>query len=363
MQQSRSATGTRRQGRTCEAARRRDSPLALALLHRRGVVFGSFYQLTKVDLGFRVDRVLTFDAGLPSVPFDAAPARRCSSLARRLAGVPGASAAGGTVSSPATGLQPVAVARRYRPAGRNEGAMATGSATAARSAASSSRRSRYRCWRAGRRRRAMTRAPMRAVMSADLADRVPDAIRRASSASASPCWAADTRENVGVIGDVMINLSGKPRPPTSTHRRSASNRNWALTANCATNDPPSAFSRPSTPSSRQSIPTWSCSARRRWRKSSAAARARERIPLVADGRVGRRGVAPLAPISACSACSRGSASARRGQCDGARRNCSGSSRWCCAPPIVTKWYGFMGPVRCPGSLDTRCNHSLVPGHS
>ena len=89
MQQSRSATGTRRQGRLRSGLAAAQLALALALLAGAGVLSVSFYQLTKVDLGFRVDRVLTFDVNLPSVRYDAA--RRAvfqEDLARRLAAIP-----------------------------------------------------------------------------------------------------------------------------------------------------------------------------------------------------------------------------------------------------------------------------------
>jgi len=86
MQQSRSATGTRRQGRLRSGLAAAQLALALALLTDAGVLSVSFYHLMKEDLGFRVDGVLTFDVNLPSVRYDAE--RRASfqeELARRLA--------------------------------------------------------------------------------------------------------------------------------------------------------------------------------------------------------------------------------------------------------------------------------------
>ena len=71
MQQSRSATGTRRQGRLRTGLAAAQLALALALLAGASVLSVSFYKLMKVDLGFRVDRVLTFDVNLPSVRYDA----------------------------------------------------------------------------------------------------------------------------------------------------------------------------------------------------------------------------------------------------------------------------------------------------
>jgi hypothetical protein len=90
MTQSRSATGSRRQGRlrnTLAAAQ-------LALLAGAGILSMSFYRLMKVELGFRVDRVLTFEVTLPDVRYGEAHRRALfrEDLARRLAAIPGVTA-------------------------------------------------------------------------------------------------------------------------------------------------------------------------------------------------------------------------------------------------------------------------------
>ena len=103
-QQSRSATGTRGQGRLRSGLAAAQLALALTLLMGAGVLLASFHRLQQVELGFRVDGVLTFDVNLPSVRYDAE--RRAAfqeELARRLRTVPGVIAAGGISFLPATG--------------------------------------------------------------------------------------------------------------------------------------------------------------------------------------------------------------------------------------------------------------------
>ena len=94
------ATGTRGQGRLRSGLAAAQLALALTLLVGAGVLLASFHRLQQVDLGFRVDGVLTFDVNLPSVRYDAA--RRAAfqeELARRLRTIPGVTAAGGISSS------------------------------------------------------------------------------------------------------------------------------------------------------------------------------------------------------------------------------------------------------------------------
>lgn len=102
-QQSR-ATSTRAYGRLRNALAAAQLALALTLLIGAGVLLASFYHLQRVDLGFRVDRVLTFEVNLPSVRYNAE--RRAvfqEDLARRLRTIPGVTAAGGMSYLPATG--------------------------------------------------------------------------------------------------------------------------------------------------------------------------------------------------------------------------------------------------------------------
>ena len=169
--------------------------LALALLAGAGVLSVSFYQLSKVDLGFRVDRVLTFDVNLPSIRYDAA--RRAvfqEDLARRLAAIPGVTAAGGTSRLPATGpfhpwplfidTGPLAGTRVPQPQDPQHRTV-SGEFFKALSIPVLAGRTFDD--------RDDASAPMRAVVSANLrGSRFPGCRSRASSASASPCSAAGT---------------------------------------------------------------------------------------------------------------------------------------------------------------------------
>jgi predicted permease len=102
-QQSR-ATSTRTQRRLRNTLAAAQLALALTLLVGAGVLLASFYRLQRVDLGFRVDGVLTFEVNLPSVRYNAE--RRAAfqeELDRRLRTIPGVVAAGGISFLPATG--------------------------------------------------------------------------------------------------------------------------------------------------------------------------------------------------------------------------------------------------------------------
>jgi predicted permease len=104
MRQSRSATGTRRQGRLRGSLAAAQLALALALLAGAGILSVSFYQLMKVDLGFRVDGVMTFAVNLPDPRYDADQrANFHEDLARRLRAIPGVTAAGATSRLPVSG--------------------------------------------------------------------------------------------------------------------------------------------------------------------------------------------------------------------------------------------------------------------
>ena len=68
------------------------------------MLVASFYRLQQVDLGFRVDRVLTFEVNLPTIRYDT---ERRVAFHEELAGgirtIPGVTAAGGISRLPATG--------------------------------------------------------------------------------------------------------------------------------------------------------------------------------------------------------------------------------------------------------------------
>ena len=103
-QQSRSTTGTRGQGRFRSGLAATQLALALTLLVGAGVLIASFQRLQQVDLGFRVERVLTFEVNLPTIRYGAE--RRADfqeRLAEAIRAVPGVTAAGGISFLPATG--------------------------------------------------------------------------------------------------------------------------------------------------------------------------------------------------------------------------------------------------------------------
>lgn len=103
-QQLRSATGARAQSRLRSGLVAAQVALALTLLAGAGVLMASFYRLRQLDLGFRVEHVLTFDLNLPSARYDAErSAIFGSEMARRLEAMRGATAAGAISFLPATG--------------------------------------------------------------------------------------------------------------------------------------------------------------------------------------------------------------------------------------------------------------------
>jgi putative ABC transport system permease protein len=242
-QRSRSATGTRRQGRLRSGLAAAQLALALALLAGAGVLSVSFYQLTKVDLGFRVDRVLTFDVNLPSVRYDAPRrARFQEDLARRLAAIPGVTEAGATSRLPATGpfhawplfidTGPLAGTRVPQPQDPQHRTV-SGEFFEALSIPVLAGRTFDD--------RDDASAPMRAVVSANLARiAFPGmALESVVGQRIALLGRRNTREIIGVVGDVMIDVYGKPTAAVySSHRQYAANRNWALTQVVATEASP-----------------------------------------------------------------------------------------------------------------------------
>jgi putative ABC transport system permease protein len=242
MQQSRSATGSRRQGRLRSGLAAAQLALALALVAGAGALSVSFYQLTKVDLGFRVDGVLTFDVNLPSVRYDAAQrARFQEGLARQLAAIPGVTAAGATSRLPATGpfhpwpllieTGPLAGTRVPQPLDPQHRTV-SGEFFKALSIPVLAGRTFDD--------RDDATTPMRAVVSANLARVAFPGMPLESVVGQRIAVLSrrNTREIIGVVGDVMIDVYGKPTAAVySAHRQFAGNRNWALTQVVATNGP------------------------------------------------------------------------------------------------------------------------------
>src|SRR5688572_19572417 len=104
LRQQQRSTSTRAQGRLRNSLAAAQLALALTLLIGASVLVVTFYRLHHVDLGFRVENVLTFEVNLPSVRYDSD--RRAifqEELARSLRTIPGVVAAGGISFLPATG--------------------------------------------------------------------------------------------------------------------------------------------------------------------------------------------------------------------------------------------------------------------
>ena len=243
MQQSRSATGSRRQGRLRSGLAAAQLALALALVAGAGVLLVSFYHLMKVDLGFGIDRVLTFDVSLPGVRYDAG--RRAifqEDLARRLAAIPGVTAAGATSRLPATGslhpwplfigTGPLAGTKVPQPQDP-EHRTVSGDFFEALSIPVLAGRTFDD--------RDDASAPMRAVVSANLAQIAFPGLPLESVVGQRIAVLSrkNVREVIGVVGDVMIDIYGRPTAAVySAHRQFAGNRNWGLTQVVATDGPP-----------------------------------------------------------------------------------------------------------------------------
>ena len=232
-QQSR-ATGTGAQGRLRNVLAAAQLALALTLLIGAGVLLASFYRLQRVDLGFRAERVLTFEVNLPSVRYDAG--RRAAfqeALARRLQDVRGVIAAGGISFLPATG--------RYH--GWNTAIISgprAGTSVATRDGFNIQHRTvsgdvfaaldipvlAGRDFDA----REEGSAPPRAVVSANFARTAfpgmpfDSVIGQRISAGGRPAL-----EIIGVVGDVVLDVYGTSALVVyHPHRQFANNRNWAL---------------------------------------------------------------------------------------------------------------------------------------
>jgi predicted permease len=243
MAQSRSATGSRRQGRLRNSLAAAQLALALALLAGAGILSVSFYQLMKIELGFRVDRVLTFEVTLPDVRYGDARRRAVfqEDLARRLSAIPGVTAAGGTSRLPATGsFHPWWVAMetgplagtRLKDAGQTQNRTVSGEFFKAMAIPVLAGRTFDD--------RDDETMPLRAVVSANLARHAfPGMPLESVIGQRIRVLVGGRREIIGVVGDVTLDVYGRPTAAVYTsHRQFASNRNWELTQVVATEGPP-----------------------------------------------------------------------------------------------------------------------------
>jgi predicted permease len=242
--QSRSATGSRRQGRLRNTLAAAQLALALALLAGAGVLSVSFYRLMNVELGFRVDDILTFEVTLPDARYADASrrARFQEELARRLAAIPGATAAGGTSRLPATGsFHPWWVAMetgplagtRLKEAGRTQNRTVSGEFFKAMAIP-------LLAGRTFDEREDQAAPPLRAVVSANLARAAfPGMTLDGVIGQRIRVLVGGTREIIGVVGDVPLDVYGNPAATVYTsHRQWAGNRNWDLTQVVSSEGPP-----------------------------------------------------------------------------------------------------------------------------
>ena len=232
-QQSRSATGTRRLSRLRGVLAAAQVALALTLLAGAAILLASFNRLQQVEVGVRVERVLTFEVNLPTIRYEAT--RRASfheELAARLASIPGVTAAGAISRLPATG--------NYHPwnAHIRSGPLA----------GTPLDRSRFAMQQrvvsgelfeafgipvlAGRTfdARDVADAPGRAVVSANFARVAFPGLPHDSVIGQRIAAGGKELEIIGVVGDVALNVYGVATMAVYRgHRQFADNRNWSLT--------------------------------------------------------------------------------------------------------------------------------------
>jgi predicted permease len=242
-QRTRSATGTRTQGRLRGALAAAQLAFAVTLLVAAAALITSSYRLQQVPLGVRTNGVLTFEVALPSARYD--EDRRAvfqEELSRRIGTIPGVTAAGGTSRLPATG--------NYHPWSAR---VLTGPRTGFTISRSRGLNLQNRTISgdlfealgipllAGRvfDDRDDARASGRVVISANLArEAFPGmALEQVVGQRIAPL--GQPREIIGVVGDVTLDVYGAPALVIyHAHRQFAANRNWTLTQAVATRRPP-----------------------------------------------------------------------------------------------------------------------------
>ena len=242
-QQSRSATATRRQGRVRNGLAAAQLALALTLLAGAGVLTASFLRLQRVNLGFRIDRILTFEVNLPTVHYDARQRGAFhEELARRLRGIPGVTAAGGTSRLPATGsYHPWATRIESGPLAGTSVSRSLGVNIQQRTVSGDFFTALRLPVLAGRvfDGRDDAGVPERAVVSASFARQAFPGVSLEAVVGQRIAPLGRRREIIGVVGDVTLDTYGAPSLVVyHAHRQFAANRNWALSQVVATELPP-----------------------------------------------------------------------------------------------------------------------------
>jgi putative ABC transport system permease protein len=232
-QQSRSATGARGLARLRGALAAAQVAIALTLLAGAAILLASFHGLQQVDVGVRVERVLTFEVNLPTSRYD--EARRASfqeELASRFETIPGVTAAGAISRLPATGnYHPWNTQIRTGPMSgtpldRSRFAMQQRVVSGNLFAAFGIPVLAGRSFEA----RDNANAPNRAVVSANFARVAFPDMPHGSVLGQRIAAGGRELEIVGVVGDVALDVYGaRTMVVYHAHRQFAGDRNWALT--------------------------------------------------------------------------------------------------------------------------------------
>jgi predicted permease len=240
--QSRSATGTRGSARLRSGLAAAQLALALMLLSGAGVLMLSFPHLLGQHLGFRTERILTFEVALPNVRYDAL--RRATfqeELARRLERIPGVTRAGGTSQLPAIGT------RHAWPVRVESGPLAGTVPKILTGGTDQQAENRVVSGHffaaldvpvlAGRTFAAedTAEAPSRAVVSADFARQAFPGLSPADVVGHQISIFGQKSSIIGVVGDVALNPHGAPGATVyRPHSQNAEFMNWTLTQIVAT---------------------------------------------------------------------------------------------------------------------------------
>jgi len=242
-QQSRSATGSRSQQRLRAALAAVQLALALTLLVGAGVLVATVQRLQQVDLGFRTDRVLTFEVNLPTVRYPAP--RRAEfqeAMAREIRTIPGVTAAGAISRLPGTGSYhgwntairtgPLAGTSVRRADGFNiQQRVVSGDVFAALGVPVLAGRAFDE--------RDDSNAPPRAAVSASFARRAFPNLPLDGAIGQRIAAGGQELDIVGVVGDVVLDVYGAPALVVyHAHRQFADDRNWALSHVVAGSLPP-----------------------------------------------------------------------------------------------------------------------------
>ncbi len=232
-QQSRSATGTQRQAWIRSGLATAQLALAMTLLVGASVLVASFHRLQQVNLGFRVERVLTFEVNLPTSRYNAE--RRAvfqEELAHTIQTIPGVIAAGGISRLPATGTyHPWNTLIRSGPRAGGSVRRVDGFNIQQRTVSGDVFSALEIPVLAGRTfdTRDNASAPSRAVVSVNFARQAFPGLPYDGSVGQRIAAGGRELEIIGVVGDVTLDVYGAPALVVyHAHAQFADDRNWSL---------------------------------------------------------------------------------------------------------------------------------------